>query len=312
MRILLTRWLFTAVPLVLGVSLLTFFLGSLVPGDAARTILGPSADPAAVAELHHRLGLDRPLWDQYWSWLVAALHGNLGTSVASGSQVWDDLSARLPVTLVLMAGSVLVAAAVGIWLGVAGALRAGVLGRLVDVAAMAGAAVPSFWLAELLVLVFAVHWRIFPATGYVAFGDSPSRWLSSLVLPVSALGLTSSAAVAKQTRDGVRNQLQRDYVVMLRARGVSERSIIGKHVLRNAAGPIVTVLGLMIVGMLGGTVLAEYVFVLPGLGGLAVSATQAHDIPEIQGVAVLFTVIVVIVTLLVEMLHRAVDPKVRT
>lgn len=312
MRILLTRWLFTAVPLVLGVSLLTFFLGSLVPGDAARTILGPSADPAAVAELHHRLGLDRPLWDQYWSWLVAALHGNLGTSVASGSQVWDDLSARLPVTLVLMAGSVLVAAAVGIWLGVAGALRAGVLGRLVDVAAMAGAAVPSFWLAELLVLVFAVHWRIFPATGYAAFGDSPSRWLSSLVLPVSALGLTSSAAVAKQTRDGVRNQLQRDYVVMLRARGVSERSIIGKHVLRNAAGPIVTVLGLMIVGMLGGTVLAEYVFVLPGLGGLAVSATQAHDIPEIQGVAVLFTVIVVIVTLLVEMLHRAVDPKVRT
>ncbi|GAA1949593.1 ABC transporter permease [Catenulispora subtropica] len=298
-------------PLVFGVSMLTFFLGSLVPGDAARAILGLNADPDAVATLHHQLGLDRPLWDQYWSWLIRALHGDLGTSVASGSEIWSDLGARLPVTLWLIGGSVLVAAIVGVTLGVTAALRAGFVGRLVDVVALLGASVPVFWFALLLVTVFAVELRVFPAIGYVPLSQSPGQWASSLALPVLTLGLTSSAAIAKQTRDGVRTQMQRDYVLMLRARGVPERTIVFKHVLRNAGAPVVTLLGLLVVGMLGGTVLVEQVFVLPGLGGLAVDATRAHDIPEVQGVTVLFTMIIVTVNLAVELIHRGLDPKAR-
>ncbi|NNG38265.1 ABC transporter permease [Flexivirga sp. ID2601S] len=312
MRRLLLRWLLTSIPLVLAVSMLTFALTAFVPGDAARSILGPNATPELVAQLRAQLGLDQPLWKQYWNWLTGAVHGDFGTSIASGSSVASDLGSRLPVTLSLMIGAVLVAGLVGVGLGVLGALRGGWLGKVVDIVSLVGAAVPSFWFGLILVTLFAVQFKVFPATGYVSFGDDPRMWLSSLVLPVLTLGLTSSAPVAKQTRDGVRGELERDYVMMLRARGTSERSIIFRHVLRNAAAPVVTVLGLVLIAMLSGTVLAETVFVMPGLGGLAVSATQAHDIPEIQGVAVVFSIIVVIVNLIVELLYAALNPRVRT
>ncbi|GAA1711703.1 ABC transporter permease [Fodinicola feengrottensis] len=311
MRKIVVRWLLTAVPLVLGVSMLTFVLASLVPGDAARAILGVNASPAQYVALRRQLHLDEPLWQQYVHWLAAAVHGDLGQSLQSSDAVTHELSGRLGVTLSLVGGAVLVATAVGVGLGVASALRGGFLGRLVDVGSLLGLAVPSYWLGLVLVALFAVALPLFPATGYTPAADSVGGWLASLVLPVLTLGLGSSAPIAKQTRDGVLAELGREYVMVLRARGVPEWSVIFRHVLRNAATPVLSVVGLVVVGLFGGAVLAETVFVLPGLGGLAVSAASTHDIPVIQGVAVVFTLLVVGVNLVVEIGYAALNPKVR-
>lgn len=312
MLTVLRRWLLMAVPLVFAVSALTFVLVSLVPGDAARAILGVGGTPASYRALRRQLGLDQPLWLQYWHWLDRALHGDLGTSIQSAAPVSHEIATRLSVTLTLVGGAALVATVVGVSLGVASAVRGGAAARLVDVLSLLGLAVPAYWLGLLLVLLFAVKVHLLPATGYVPFGQSPAQWVQSLVLPVATLGFGSSAPIAKQTRDGVLSELNRPYVTALRARGLSERRIVLQHVLRNAATPVLSVLGLMVTGLFGGTVLVETVFVLPGLGSLAVTATAEHDIPVIQAVAVVFTVLVVAVNLVLELAYAAVDPRVRT
>ncbi|MFG2959438.1 ABC transporter permease [Streptomyces sp. NPDC048291] len=312
MHRILFRWLVGAVPVVFGVTVLTFVLTTLVPGDPGRTILGANASPAQVKAVDAQLGLDHPLPVRYWDWLSHALRGDLGDSITSGVPVSDQLSSRLAVTLSLIGGALLVAAVAGVALGVLSALKAGRLGRAVDGVSLVGLAVPNFWFGLVLMTAFAVQLPVFPATGYVPFTDSPTRWFESLVLPVLTLGVPATAPVAKQTRDGVLNQLNREYVRVLRARGIPERSVVFRHVLRNAAAPVVTVLGVVVVTLFGGTVLAETLFVLPGLGGLAVTAATTQDIPMVQGVALVFTVTVVLVNLLIEVVYTMLDPKVRT
>ncbi len=312
MRKLLLRWLVTAVSLMFGVSILTFVLASLVPGDAARSILGLDATPAQYQQLRTQLHLDEPLWQQYWRWLTRALHGDFGTSLQSSDAVSRELLGRLPVTLWLVAGAVVFAGVVGVGLGVASALRGGWLGKIVDAVSLLGLAVPSFWLGLVLVTLFAVEIPLFPATGSVPFSESPLLWFESLVLPVVTLGIGAAAPIAKQTRDGVLAELDRDYVTVLRSRGIGERRIIGRHVLRNAGTPVLSVVGLVTAGLFGGAVLAEIVFVMPGLGSLVVSAASFHDLPVLQGVAVVFTLLVVVVNLFVELGYAALNPKVRT
>lgn len=311
-RNILTRWVLSAIPVLFIVSLFTFLLTALIPGDPGRTILGLTADPDKVAALDEALGVNRPLPVRYWDWLTHALQGDLGNSITSGAPVNGALQDRIAVTLFLIIGAMVVAGLVGVTLGVVSALRGGWLGRTIDGVAMFGMAIPVYWLGLVLATVFAVRLRIFPAIGYTPLTESPRDWFLGLVLPVMTLGLSSAAPVAKQTRDGVLTQLGRDYVRVLRARGFNERTIITKHVLRNAAAPIITVLGIVVVGMFGGSVLIENVFVMPGLGGMAVSAAAAQDITSMQGVAVLFTVFVIVVNLLIEVLYALVNPKVRT
>lgn len=308
---LLGRWVLTAVPMVFGVSVLTFVLVGLVPGDAARSILGPSATEDQYEALRHQLLLDRPVWVQYWHWLDGVLHGDWGTSVQSGGSVSADLLHRLPVTLSLVGGAAVASVLIGVGLGLAGALRGGLLGRAIDLFSLAGLAIPGYWLALVLVTLLAVRTPVFPATGYVPLGQDPALWFESLVLPVLTLGFGSSAPIARQTRDSVLVELDREYVRVLRARGIRESRIVLRHVLRNAGTPILSVVGLMVVALLGVAVLVETVFVLPGLGGLAVTATATHDIPVIQAVAVVFTVLVVTLSLLIEVGYSALDPKAR-
>lgn len=308
---LISRWLLTSIPLLIGVSALTFLLASMVPGDAARSILGVGATQEQYHELRAQLGLDQPLWQRYAEWLWQAVQGNLGRSIQSSGAVSSELFGRLGVTLSLVVGAVLLAALLGLSLGLVSALRGGLVGRLVDVISLLGLAIPAYWLGLVLVTVLAVKIPIFPATGYVPFTQSPIQWFQSLILPVATLGFVSAAPIAKQTRDGVLTELGKDYVAVLRARGISERRIVLKHVLRNAGTPVLSVLGIVTVGLFGGAVLVETVFVLPGLGSDVVNATAAHDIPVIQGVAVFFTVLVVIVNLLVEFGYTALNPKVR-
>jgi len=310
LRFVISRLLWS-VPVVLAVSLLTFALVSLIPGDAARTILGANATPAQYVALRHALGLDQPLYTQYWHWLQGIFHGSLGASSVTGQSVVTALRERVGVSLSLICATTIVTAAVGVSLGIAAAIGRGRLARAVDVLSLMGLAVPNFWLGLVLVALLAVRVRIFPATGYVSLASSPSEWLRSLVLPVVTLSAGAVAIVAKQTRDSLLDVLNRDFVRFLRANGIARRSIIYRHALRNAAISIVTVLGLVFVGLLSGTVLVEVVFALPGLGSLAVDATAAHDVPVILGVALTFTVAVVAVNLCVDLAYAWLNPKLR-
>lgn len=309
-RLVLRRFA-VSVPLLFVVCSATFFLAALIPGNVARTILGPNGSPAQYLALRRELGLDKPLGARYWDWLTAAVHGNLGHSLFYQEPVTSLLDTRLPTTLSLVIGSTLVAAVLGVVLGVASARSTGALGRVVDLLAMIGLALPNFFLGLLLVSWFAVSLRLFPATGYVPFTASPAGWAKSLVLPVITLALPGVAVIAKQTRDSMKEVSSQPFVRTLRASGISRRSITFKHVLRSASIPVATVIGLVFVGALSGTVLVESVFAMPGLGGLAVQATANHDLPLIQGVVVYFTVIVIVVNLLVDIAYGALDPRVR-
>jgi peptide/nickel transport system permease protein len=309
---LIGRRLALSVPLLVIVPTVTFTLVALIPGDLARTILGTDASQAQYQQLRRSLGLDEPLDARYWQWLAHAVRGNLGTSLSWQQSVTSLLDGRLPVTLSLVIGSTAVAVVAGAGLGTLVALRADALGKVVDAIALAGLAIPNFFLGLLLVAWFAVTLRLFPATGYVPLSQSPVGWLHSLVLPVITLAMPGIALIAKQTRDAMREVLRRPFIRTLRAAGLPRRSVIGKHALRNAAIPLVTVTGLIFTASLSGTVVVESVFALPGLGGLAVQATSQHDLPLIQGVAVYFTAIVICVNLLVDLTYSWLDPRVRT
>lgn len=309
---LVARRLLMSVPLLFVVSLLTFLLQAVTPGDTARSILGENYTPQAYAQLRRQLGLDQPLLVQYGRWLGHALRGDLGVSPVSGLSVGGQITGRLGVTLSLLACTTVVAALIGLLLGVISAVRGGALGRAVDVLSLAGFALPSFWLALVLVTLFAVTVRLLPATGYLPLGSSPGGWARSLVLPVAALAVHGITVIAKQTRDGMLETLSQDFVRSLRANGASEASLVLRHGLRNAAIPVVTVVGLVFLSLLNGTVLVEAVFAMPGLGGLAVQSTTQRDLPMIQGVALTFTLVVVIVNLLVDLAYGWLNPKVRT
>lgn len=308
----IVRRLLMAVPLLFLVSILSFLLVSVTPGDAARQILGTEGTQEAYLRLRHAMGLDLPLYEQYWRWLKHALQGDFGTSLVTSQKVTYAIDQRLPVTASLIVGALLVTLALGIGIGVFSAVRGGAAGRFVDGFALVGFALPSFWVGAALIALFAVRVHWFPATGYVPLAQSPSQWFLSLVLPVIALALHSVAAIAKQTREAMLDALSSEYVRMARASGISGASILFRHAFKNASIRVVTILGLQTVGLLGGTVFVESVFALPGLGGLAVNSTLEHDLPTIQGVVVYFTVIVIAVNLMIDLAYTLLDPRIRT
>jgi peptide/nickel transport system permease protein len=308
---LISRRLALSIPLLLFVTTSTFLLVALIPGDVARTIVGANGTQEQYLSLRSSLGLDEPLLTRYWHWIESAAHGDLGVSLFSGESVTSLLTSRLSVTFALVIGSTLLAAVVGIALGIVGALRRGGGGKAVDAVSMVGLAIPNFFLGLLLVAWFAVALPLFPATGYVPMAQSPAEWLRSLVLPVVTLAVPGIAVVAKQTRDSMLDVLQQPFIRTLRACGLPRRSVIFKHALRSAAIPIVTVLGVIFVGALSGTVIVESVFAMPGLGGVAVQATSQHDVPLIQGAAIYFTLIVIGVNLIVDLAYGWLDPRVR-
>lgn len=308
---LVLRRLVSSVPLLFAVSALTFALVSLVPGDPARTIVGQHATEQQYAEVRDQLGLDRPLPAQYWNWLKGVFQGDLGTSLFSGEPVTTLLHNRLPVSLSLIVAATVVSGILGVALGLLSARRGGPLVKAVDALSLLGLAVPAFWLALVLIALFAVELGWFPATGYVPLGEDPYEWGRSLVLPVLSLALSAVSIIAKQTRDSVLDASTRDFTRVLAANGFSPRSILYRHILRNAALPVVTVLGVVLVSLLAGTVFVETVFAMPGLGGLTQQATVQHDIPVIQGAVLYITGLVVAVNLLVDLAYERLDPRVR-
>jgi peptide/nickel transport system permease protein len=308
---LVVRRLAWSIPLLFVASALTFVLISLVPGNAAEAILGPTATTARIAALYKQLGLNEPIWTQYWHWLERALQGNLGTSLITGQGVTSVLGSRLTVSLNLIFLGTLLASILGVTFGTLAATRGGVFGRVVEAGSVLGLAVPNFWLGLVLIELFAVQLHVFPAAGFVSFSQDPFQWARSLALPVLALGVSAMTFIAVQTRDSMLEVLRRDFIRVLSANGISRRSVIYRHALRNAAIPVVTVIGITFVMLLGASVLIESVFALPGLGSELVNAAVQHDLPVIQGAVVYFTLIVVAVNVLVEVAYGLLNPRVR-
>jgi peptide/nickel transport system permease protein len=310
-RMLVVRRFIVGVALLFVVSALTFVLVALIPGDPAHAILGNTAAPAQYASLDRQLGLDRPLWLQYVTWAGRALRGNLGTSLVAPTPVAATLNADLSVTLPLAVGATALSLLAGGTLGTVAAMRGGAAARLIDLAGLAGLGLPSFWVALLLGEVFGVKLHLLPATGFVALDVSPGGWVRSLILPVVALAIGGIAGISKQTRDSVDDVLHQDFIRALRADGIPLRRILFLHTLRNAAIPVLAVSGTQFVAVLGGAVIIENVFALPGLGTTVVAAAVEHDIPVIVGASVYFCVLVIAVNLLIDVIFALVNPKIR-
>lgn len=307
----IVRRLLSGVVLIAVISFLAFTLLYAAGGDIARRILGENATAETVAKKTADLGLNRPLLVQYGDWLSSAVTGNLGRSWFNGELVSVSVSGRLSVTLSIVIGATLVSAILSVLLGVLAARRGGAIDAGVQFLSLVGFAVPGFLIALVLVLVFAVNLGWFKATGYTPITASFGGWVASVVLPIVALSIGAIATVAQQVRGSVIDATSRDYVRTLRARGLSENSVIYRHVLRNAGGPALAVLAVQFVGLLGGAVIVEQIFAIPGMGQLSVRATTQGDIPVVMGLVIAFAIIVVVVNLLIDLAQAALNPKVR-
>lgn len=300
------------VALLAVVSFLTFSLLYLSSGNVALNIIGDGATPEQIARLESELGLDQPLIPRYLTWASGAVTGDLGVAWFRPESVVSAIGGRLPITLTLIVTAMLFTAIFATAMGVLAATRRGWADRTVQVGAVLGDAIPGFVLAVVLVTVFAIQLKIFPAISTIRAGSGPDAWILSLTLPVLAIVVSGTTGAAQQIRSAVINELGLDYVRTLRSRGIGNAEILFKHVLRGAAPAGLTVLGLQFVGLLSASVIVESIFALPGLGTLAVTATSQSDIPIVMGIVIVTVVIVVLVNLLIDLANGWLNPKVRT
>ena len=307
------RRLLLAVPVLFGVSVLVFAVLHLAPGDPAAIMLGAQATKEDVERLHRDLGLDQPLAVQYVRWMGHVLQGDLGRSIPLGRAVLPEVLLRFKATLVLTAGALLIAILLGLAAGIVSAVKQYTwLDRISMGVAVTGVSLPVFWTGIMLILLFALQLRWFPSSGMSSpYGSGVADVLWHLVLPAVTLGTASAAALARLTRSSVLEIIRQDYVRSARAKGLAERAVIARHVLKNAINPIITVLGLQVGFLLGGAILTETVFSWPGLGSMMVRAIQARDYPLVQGGVLLIATSFVLVNLVVDLLYAVFDPRIR-
>jgi peptide/nickel transport system permease protein len=293
-------------------SLLVFFGVRALPGDPALALAGEDRSAKAVEQIREKYGLDKPVPVQFVDYLGHVVRGDLGQSSHTGLDVLDTIVNRLPVTLELAALSLLLATLLGIGAGVVSAVRRGTAADVgANLAALLGLSIPNFWLGLLLILVFSVTLGVLPASGFVAFTDDPLDNLRHLIMPAIVLGSGLAALLMRQTRATMLESLNADYVRTARAKGLSERQVVGGHALRNSLITVVTVLGLELGTIISGAVVTEQVFVLPGFGKLTVDAVFQRDFPLIQGVVLFTTVAYVVINLVVDLLYSVIDPRIR-
>lgn len=310
-RLILNR-LAIVIPVLVVTTALAFFLVSLIPGDAATVILGQEATPERIEALNHQLGLDQPFRVQYANWLVGLFHGDLGSSIYTGEPVLDTITSRVWPTLWIALFATLIAAVIGISLGTWAAVRKGAAARVSDFLAMLGISLPNYWIALLLIVLIASRVAWLPTIGYTSAGESFGEWVSHLILPVAALSVAGVAMIAKQTHDSVAEALSRDFMRFMQANGIPRRRLIFKHGLRAAAIPIVSAIAMCFINLFGGTVALEAVFAIPGLGRMVETATIRHDIAVIQGAVLAYTIVVLVVLILSDILYGLLNPKVRS
>jgi ABC-type dipeptide/oligopeptide/nickel transport system permease component len=311
MIVFVARRLLAAIPTLFAVLTLVFVIVRIVPGDPAYAILGDRATPAAVAALHARLGLDQPLWAQYAAFLGRTLSGDFGASMATGDPILHVIANAVPPTLELTFAAMVVGVVVGVPVGVWAALHRNrgidILARLLS---LIGLSFPVFVSGIFLLLAFAVRWPVFPVLGDLHANDVAGN-LRKLVLPAITLGLVMAAYVVRVTRSAMLQVLGEDYMRTARAKGVPRRGVVWRHGLRNAALPVVTVVGLYVGILLGNSALTEIVFSRPGLGSVIVAALNQRDYTMLQALLVIYCLLIVLVNLLTDLIYGIVDPRVQ-
>ncbi|MDP9356888.1 MAG: ABC transporter permease [Chloroflexota bacterium] len=310
----LIRRLFWMIFVVFGVSVIVFGLIHLTPGDPAQIMLGPSASMDDVRELQHQLGLDRPVVVQYASWIGQALQGDLGQSIVLRRSVLGEVVDRFGNTALLAGTAILISFTLGIVLGVVSAVRRGSsIDRLVILAATGGLSLPSFWFGLMLIILFSVRLGWLPGTGMTSAvnGGGVIDIAKHLILPSVALAVVPMAVIARYTRSSMLEVLGQDYVRTARAKGMSERIVIGRHVFRNTLVALVTMLGLQVGFLLAGAVYIENVFSWPGIGQMLVDAILKRDFPLVQGGVLLVATVYVVVNLATDLLYAFLDPHIR-
>jgi peptide/nickel transport system permease protein len=310
----LFRRLLMMIPTLLGVSIIVFLFIRLIPGDIVQVLSGAQGDmtPERRELLRHNLGLDRPLVIQYLDWLSGVLRGDLGESLKTKRPINDDLLSRLPVTVELTIFSALIGLAIGIPAGVIAALKRGTRTELAaQGAGLVGLSVPDFWLGTLFLLVASRYFGWYPGARYVSIFNAPLDNLAIFVLPSLAVGIGLSASLMRITRSSLLDVMGSGYIVTARAKGLRPRAVLFGHALKNALVPIITIIGLQLGYLLGGVVIVETVFNLPGVGRFVVDAISARDYPIVQASVLLITFIVLMVSLAVDVLYAYIDPRIK-
>jgi peptide/nickel transport system permease protein len=309
---LILRRFLQAIPLIFLVSVAAFSFTWLLPGDPAYAIAGIEATPEEAAAVRERLNLDDPAIVRYGRWLGNAVQGDFGKSVVTDRPVMGELKRRVPITASIAFGAFVIAVLMGTLIGV---LQGAFAGRLPDKLGLffisLGLSVPQFWLATMFITYFGVKWKLFPVLGYVSFADSPGQWLKYAFLPMMTLAVFTWSEVARQLRTGLVGVLDQDYVRAARARGISNARIIGRHALKNAALPTITIIGVRLGFLLAGSIIVEAIFGIPGLGNYALAAIQSRDVPIIQAIVLISATVVVTISVLVDIAYAFLNPKVR-
>ncbi len=305
---------------LLAVSIVTFALTRVIPGNPGVAILGQRATPEIVERINREFGLDRPLVSQYWTWLTSFVSGDLGHSLASvgtgeytgGEAVSSIVRRGLEVTIPVTVFGMGIGLALGVAMGTVAAARKGKPSdHAISTVSLAGISAPDFFIAFLLLLVFAVRLKWLPSVGFTKFGDDPAQWLRTLILPSLAIGLINSAAIARVTRNAVIDALESDSVFVARSRGTPASVVVVKHALRTALMPIATLAGLQFGYLLGGVVVIENMFALPGMGRSLLLAVNQRDYPTIQALIIVFAAAFIVINLVVDLTYPVLDPRVR-
>ena len=306
------RRLLFAVPLLLGMSVLVFGLMRLVPGDPAVAVLGYKATPEAVRALREAFHLDESLPRQYLAWLAGVVRGDFGLDFRQNEPIGRMILDRLPVTLELTLAATLAAALIGVPLGLlGGGRRGGAADRASLAVGLVGVSVPDFWLGIMLILLVSLGTGLLPSSGFVPFAESPAENLAHLILPALTLAASRAAVLGRLTRAAVLDTVRRGFVQYARAKGLAERAVLFRHVLPNAAIPIVTVLGLQTGYMLGGAIVVETIFTLPGVGRMTLDAVLERNYPVVQGTVLVIGAMFMLVNLVTDILYGVIDPRVR-
>jgi len=308
----LVRRLLLTLPVLFFVSVIVFSLINLIPGDPARIMLGEEASKDALSALRKEMGLDRPLYVRYLLWLSHVARGDFGRSVRDGRPVLDTLLLKLPVTIELAATSLLVAWVIAIPAGVVAAWKQRTaLDYAATTVALAGISIPNFWLGIMMIYLFAVHLRLLPPSGYIEPWIDLTRSLKLMVMPSIVLGAALAALVMRLLRSSMLEVLGTDYIRTARAKGLDDVVVLIRHAMKNAMIPVVTVMGLQLSGLLGGAVITETIFAVPGLGRLTVDSILTRDYPMVQGVVLFAALAVVATNLIVDLTYAVLDPRIR-
>lgn len=297
---------------LVAASILVFLVVNVLPGDPAYVILGINATPESVAQLHHQLGLDRPGWERYLEWVGGMLQGDFGTSLISRSAVGPEIVQKLAVSAPLAILAAVIALVISIPLGVAAAVRYRRLsGTVISALSLGGIAIPGFWLGLLLATVISIRLRLLPSGGFTDWSSDPFDALRHLLLPAVALGLVQGAVLTRYVRSAVLDVQREDYIRTARAKGLTRWQALRRHGFRNAAIPVVTVLGIQLTGLLVGAIVIENVFFLPGLGRLLFQAVSNRDLVIVQDLVMLITAAVLVVNFVIDLSYRLLDPRLR-